>query len=348
MISTDVWMLQQEIVGMFSTLVEEKDIYIAGHSKRVAMYSAKIAEALGLSEDEQTFVYQSGLLHDVGKVLTPESILLKPHKFNHREYELIKRHSIDGERIVSSISAFMPYATIIRHHHERYDGNGYPDGLRGDEIPLLSAIISVADAFDAMTTNRIYKQRKNVLEAIEEIHKSSGTQFNPKIVLVIEKVFMGFSEFVNIAQAPESYSFQEERFAYHFKDPLTGVYSADYLNYFLQDNKETKRFQCCYFVQLHQMQAYNEHFGWKMGNEALREIALRMKVLFESSYIFRIFGDDFIVLNPLHVEIDEEETLRRVCIGLEPIEATLKHFGLKEETFKQWDSLEEQLVHYEN
>jgi GGDEF domain-containing protein len=96
------------------------------------------------------------------------------------------------------------------------------------------------------------------------------------------------------------------------------------------------------------MQAYNEHFGWKMGNEALREIALRMKVLFESSYIFRIFGDDFIVLNPLHVEIDEEETLRRVCIGLEPIEATLKHFGLKEETFKQWDSLEEQLVHYEN
>ncbi|MBV5279290.1 MAG: HD domain-containing protein, partial [Campylobacteraceae bacterium] len=154
--SSDVFMIQQEIIEMFSNLVEEKDVYTAGHSKRVAMYSAKLAEALGLSDEEQTTIYQAGLLHDVGKVLTPESILLKPRKFNHREYEIIKRHAIDGERIVSSFSAFAPFAKIILHHHERFDGNGYPEGLKGDEIPLLSRIMAVADVYDALTSQRVY------------------------------------------------------------------------------------------------------------------------------------------------------------------------------------------------
>ena len=346
--NSEVWMLQQEIIQMFTSMVEDKDVYTAGHSKRVAMYSAKIAEALGLKEEEQTTVYQAGLLHDVGKVLTPESILLKPRKYNHREYEIIKRHSIDSERMVSAISAFSPYAKIIRHHHERYDGNGYPDGLSGDDIPLLSRIIAVADAFDAMTTNRIYKSRKDIVHAIEEIKNCSKTQFDPRVVEVIETVFLGFKDLIHSAQAPEQDSFQEERFSYFFKDSLTGIYSAEYLNYFLQNNTESERFKCCYFVQLHHMQAYNEHYGWKIGDNALKEIAIRLKVLFASSYIFRIFGDDFIVLNALHVEIDEEHVLERLCVGLEPLEATLKHFDLNKENVDQWDALENQLVHYEN
>ena len=95
------------------------------------------------------------------------------------------------------------------------------------------------------------------------------------------------------------------------------------------------------------MQTYNEHFGWEMGDNAIREVATRLKILFNSSYVFRIFGDDFIVLNALHVEIDKETVLERLCVGLEPLEATLKHFDLNEENFEQWNNLENQLVHYE-
>ena len=155
-------MVEQEILEMLTTMVEDKDIYTAGHSKRVAMYSVRLAQAMGLSEEAQTTIYQAGLLHDIGKILTPESVLLKPKKYNRQEYNIIKNHSADGEKMVLFISSFKEYATIIRHHHERFDGEGYPDALVGADIPLLSRIMAVADSFDAMTTNRIYKARKTI------------------------------------------------------------------------------------------------------------------------------------------------------------------------------------------
>lgn len=347
MINENMLMFQQEIIEMFSTLVEEKDVYTAGHSKRVAMYSVKLAEALGLDEEEQTTIYQAGLLHDVGKILTPESILLKPRKFHRHEHEIIKRHSIDGERIVGSISAFEAYAKIIRHHHERYDGEGYPDGLKGEEIPLLSRIMSVADAFDAMTTSRIYKARKNVSQAISEILSQSARQFDPSVVLVVDEVFTKLKDLVHIAQTPESYSVYEERFAYYFKDPLTGVFSADYLNYFLQNNRETKTFQCCYFIQIHRMHSYNESFGWKIGDDTLKEIALRIKALFNAHYIFRVFGDDFIVLNKSHLQIDQNEIVQRLAVGFSPINITVQHFDLNGKEMMKWEQLEDDLVHYD-
>lgn len=347
MMNSDVFMMQQEIIEMFSSLVEEKDVYTSGHSKRVAMYSAKLAEALGLSEKEQTTVYQAGLLHDVGKVLTPESILLKPRRFNHHEYEIIKRHSIDGERIVSSISAFAPYAKIILHHHECFDGAGYPEGLKGDEIPLLSRIMAVADAFDAMTTNRIYKTRKSMGKAIEELALHSGTQFDPSVILVAEEAFLGLKNMVHIAQAPEANSLYEERFSYYFKDALTGVFSADYLNYFLQNNQETKMFHCCYFVQINHMQSFNECYGWKVGDATLKEIAHRIKILFGTNMVFRLFGDDFIILHQSHITINEARIRERLTVGYELLEITLKHFDLSEKEMHNWSELENDLVHYD-
>lgn len=336
--------IENEVTQMLSSLVEEKDSYTAGHSKRVAMYSVKLAEALALSEEEQKTIYRAGLLHDIGKVLTPESILLKPKRFNRHEYEIIKRHSTDSERMVGAISVFQPYAKIIRHHHERFDGKGYPDGLMGEAIPKLSRIIAVADAFDAMTTSRIYKARKDIAQAVKELKAKAGTQFDPWVVEKAEAVFTQMREMVHIAQLPETFSLEEERFAYYFKDPLTGVFSAEYLNYFLQNNQESERFKCCYMVQIHHMGKYNEQFGWKMGDEALREIALRLKVLFKSSYIFRIFGDDFIVLNPLHVEIDAAEILYKMVVGFSPLKVHFEHFDLSKEQFFKWDNLENHLL----
>ncbi len=344
--NSNTFLMEQEIIGMLCSLVEEKDVYTSGHSKRVAMYCSRIAEALGLSEADQTFIYQAGLLYDVGKVLTPEAILLKPRKFNRREYTIIKNHSVDGEKMVTAISAFKSYGGVIRHHHERFDGDGYPDGLKGETIPLFSRIMSIADAFDAMTTNRIYKSRKNIVGAMEEITKHSGTQFDPSLVEIALGVFSSLRELVHISQAPEQETIHEERFAFFFKDPLCGVYSSEYLNYFLNSNKETKRFRCCYFIQLHHMHRYNELFGWQLGDALLKEVALRIKVLFHSEFVFRVFGDDFIVLNPLHVTIDTQDVTYKLSAAFEPLEVTLQHFDFEESMMEKWEQLENYLIHY--
>lgn len=261
---------------------------------------------------------------------------------------MIKRHAEDGEKMVGAISSFSSYSKIIRHHHERYDGRGYPDELCGEAIPLLSRIMSVADAFDAMTTNRIYKTRKTIEQAVEELKKCAGTQFDPSIVDKAISIFRDSKELVTIAQAPEARTIHEERFAYFFKDVLCGVYSSEYLNYFLNENKDTKRFQCCYFIQLHGMHLYNERFGWSLGDAALKEIALRIKALFRSEFVFRVFGDDFVVLNPLHVEINQEEIVYRLRVGFESIEISFQHFDLEKKTMHKWDELENYLIHYEH
>ena len=336
--------IEQEIVEMFTTIIEEKDAYTAGHSKRVALYSSKIAEAMGCSEHEQSMVYQAGLLHDIGKLLTPESILLKPRKFSRAEYAIIKNHSSDGEKMLSYIAAFKPYMPIVRHHHEHCDGKGYPDGLKGDAIPLLSRIISVADAFDAMTTNRIYKPRKKIPSAIKELQKCSGTQFDPLIVTIAVKVLNSYHELTFIQQLPET-GVQEERFAYFYKDPLTSAYSGEYLNYFLQNNHETERFSQCHFIQLHNIHHYNKEFGWKLGDKLLKEVAFRLKILFHSPFVFRIFGDDFIVLNTLHVKIDVAQTKEKIRIGFNGIDVSIRHFGLKDLNLDVWERFESYLTH---
>lgn len=337
-------MVEQEILEMLTTMVEDKDIYTAGHSKRVAMYSARIANEMGLSEADQTTVYQAGLLHDIGKILTPESILLKPKKYNRQEFNIMKNHSADGEKMVLFISSFKEYATIIRHHHERFDGEGYPDGLSGEAIPLLSRIMCVADSFDAMTTNRIYKARKTIDDAIVELKKCAGKQFDPLVVEHALSVLGEFKTIIDSNQNPKN-GIDEERFAYFFKDPLTGAYSSEYLNHFLRRNKEITHYCCCYFVQLHHMKHYNERFGYKCGDDALKEVALRMRVLFNSSLVFRVFGDDFIVLNTSHYEVVAKEIVYKLSVGFEGLSASLEHFDFRSMVIDSWESLENHLVH---
>lgn len=332
--------IEHEVIEMFTTIIEEKDAYTAGHSKRVAMYSSKIAKSMGCSEHEQNMVYQSGLLHDIGKLLTPESILLKPRKFNRTEYAIIKNHSTDGEKMLSFISAFKLYMPIVRHHHEYFDGTGYPDGLKADAIPFLSRIIAIADAFDAMTTNRIYKPRKSITNAIKELQRCRGTQFDPLIVgIATQEVFSAYEEIDVTHQLPETYV-QEERFAYFYKDTVTSAYSSEYLNYFLHNNHDSGRFRCCYLIQLHHVHQYNQNFGWKLGDKLLREVALRLKILFHTPFIFRIFGDDFVILNAVHVEIDETDVKEKISIGFNGIDVSVKHFTLKDFSLDAWENFE--------
>jgi putative nucleotidyltransferase with HDIG domain len=173
-------MYEEGIYGLVD-LVEQRDTYTAGHSKRVAEYSIMIAKEMGYKKEILDLLYKAGMLHDIGKIVTPDSVLLKPEKLTKNEFELIQEHVTTGYEFLKNMDAYKNIAEIIRYHHEKYDGTGYVEGIKGYEIPILSAIQAVADAFDAMTTNRIYKGRKDVATALKKIKELSGKQFNPKV-----------------------------------------------------------------------------------------------------------------------------------------------------------------------
>jgi diguanylate cyclase (GGDEF)-like protein len=179
---------EADFTGGFSTLdalvtaVDKRDHYTRRHSEDVTEYSLMIAEQLGLSQDTMRTLRLAGLLHDLGKITVPDSILRKPSKLTDEEYEIMKQHPVFGWLIVGAIPSLSETLPAIRHHHERYDGQGYPDALAGEAIPLLGRLMAVADAFSAMTTDRPYRKGMLLSEAIEQLRQGSGTQFDPVMV----------------------------------------------------------------------------------------------------------------------------------------------------------------------
>lgn len=173
---------QQDIVQSFITALEFHDKYTKGHSEAVASYSTEIGEALGLNKKELDDLYWAATMHDIGKIIVPIEILNKEEKLTDTEYKIIKDHSKIGYEIVSKNDSLKKVSKYILYHHERWDGRGYPEGLKGDEIPLLSQIISVADSWHAMTSKRSYKDQLTCEEAIEELIKNKGTQFAPEVI----------------------------------------------------------------------------------------------------------------------------------------------------------------------
>ena len=168
--------------------IDAKDEYSHGHSVRVAEYSAKIARQLGKSDEECYRIYYTALLHDVGKIGIPEEIINKQGRLTDEEYDRIKKHSLIGNQILSGISEY-PYLSIGAHfHHERYDGKGYPEGLKGEEIPEIARIIAVADAYDAMSSNRSYREAFPPQIVREEIIKGMGTQFDPMFAQIMQQI----------------------------------------------------------------------------------------------------------------------------------------------------------------
>lgn len=160
--------------------VEAKDTYTRGHSDRVSEFAVLIGEKMGLSEAELKTLKIGGLFHDIGKIGIPDSILLKESKLSDDEYSEIKHHPSIGAHILSNATIFQDIIPIVKYHHERFDGRGYPENLKGEEIPLLARITSVADAFDAMSSRRTYRNNLELEVIKEEIRKNKGTQFDPK------------------------------------------------------------------------------------------------------------------------------------------------------------------------
>ena len=166
----------------FVTALEVRDLYTRKHSTRVAKYADMIAAEMGCTEEEMDIINFAGSLHDIGKIGIRDDILLKPGRLTDEEYEKIKEHPDIGADIISKLGLWDREMEIIRHHHERYDGNGYPDGLKGENIPKLSRILCVADSFDAMASDRAYRKKMEKSEVIKIIRENSGTQFDPKVV----------------------------------------------------------------------------------------------------------------------------------------------------------------------
>lgn len=174
-------------VNAMAALVDARDTYTKGHSERVATYSVMIAENMGWNRLETKNLYEVALLHDVGKVGVPDCILLKSTDLTSEEMVIMKRHTIIGADILKDFTAFTELELGARYHHERFDGKGYPEGLKGTEIPLLARIICVADSFDAMSSNRCYRKRLSRDKIRQELLRGSGKQFDPEVVFAFLK-----------------------------------------------------------------------------------------------------------------------------------------------------------------
>ncbi len=182
--------LSIQVVTAIANAVDAKDTYTNGHSGRVAEYAEKIAERFGYSEEQQEEIYMMGLLHDVGKIGIPDAVINKPAKLTDEEFEIIKNHPVMGARILQNIREMPKLVVGARWHHERYDGKGYPDGLSGTDIPVEARIIAVADAYDAMTSRRSYRDILSQEVVRSEIEKGKGTQFDP----VFAEIMLGMME----------------------------------------------------------------------------------------------------------------------------------------------------------
>ncbi|AKI98260.1 metal-dependent phosphohydrolase [Kosmotoga pacifica] len=169
-------------------MLEIHSPYTKGHSERVAKLSSILAKQLGLQRDEVTEIYWAALLHDMGKILVPADILNKTGKLTREEFEIVKMHPIWGADVLGNIRELKNIALYVRHHHERFDGKGYPDGLAEKDIPLASRIIAVVDSYDSMIYDRPYRKALKKEDALEEIKRCSGTQFDPEVAKAFLKL----------------------------------------------------------------------------------------------------------------------------------------------------------------
>ena len=192
-----------DTIGILRQTVEAKDPYTRGHSDRVSEYSVLIGKKLGLDEKTLHILKIGGLFHDIGKIGIPDSILLKESKLSDEEYSQIKNHPMIGVHMLGDAAIFTDILPIVKHHHERYDGRGYPSQLVGEDIPYVARIAAVADTFDAMTSKRSYRDSLPIDVVRSEIERCSGTQFDPNIA----KVFLDImdNDFDSIREIQEKY-----------------------------------------------------------------------------------------------------------------------------------------------
>ncbi len=299
-----------QAVQTLARTIDAKDAYTNGHSYRVAEYSVLLAQELGWTEEEVEHLRHAALLHDIGKISIPDSVLNKPMKLTDEEYNVIKSHAAKGGEILKCITAIPGADLVARHHHERYDGAGYPDGLRGDLIPKSARIVAIADAYDAMNSRRIY--RKNLSPEIirGELVKGIGTQFEPEAAeafirmldegrLVIGESAEKLSE-EGAGEDVPSQLLQQVVETLHNKvpveerDALTGLLSRSagevQIAEAIQDNMG-----CLAFVDVDNLKRINDTMGHKAGDRLLMQVGAILSECAKNSVVCRLGGDEFLL-----------------------------------------------------
>jgi two-component system, LuxR family, sensor histidine kinase TtrS len=310
----------QDFIGALVNMIEQRDTYTAGHTERVAKYAEIIAKEMGLSGGEIKKLVEAAKLHDIGKVVTPDSVLLKPSALSKLEYELIKDHVSAGCEVLSTVHFYKELANIVADHHERYDGSGYPNGKKSSEIPILGHILAVADSFDAMTTNRIYKPRKEVDESLKELKELSGTWYHPAVVDAAVKSLANIEVDTSINQLGTTL-IDEERLSYFFKDRLTKLYNEDYFTLTINGRSRHKKPHKLLIISLLNFTKYNKEHTWEGGNELLAEFASFLSKNLPEHLIFRIWGDRFAIAD---FDEDIRELLSRSVLASKNISYKVK------------------------
>lgn len=296
-------------VRALANSIEARDPYTRGHSEQVAQYAAKIAEAFGFEEEAITKLKFAGLLHDAGKVGIPDLILLKPGKLSDFEYSIMKNHPNMSALIVSEITPLQGIIPWIKHHHENFDGTGYPDMLKGDQIPIESQILAIADNYHALSSLRPYRKKLPKNDVISYIESEFGRKFNPALK---EKSLEILYQLEEREEAKSAISPYIERFreAMVYIDFLTGLYWYPYLKTFLSEKIAKKQPFYLVYLDIDDLTSINKRFGRIKGDEVIVKVAHTIQtVFFSPAVVVRAGADDFIIhhnipSSELHDKID--------------------------------------------
>ena len=336
-----------ETIATIASMIEAKDSYTKGHSVRVSEYSAKLVKKLGWEDEKVQNLKYIALLHDIGKVGIPDSVLNKPGKLTEIEYEIIKSHTTIGGDILRDIETITGVALGAKYHHERYDGKGYPTGFAGSEIPEVARIICICDAYDAMNSRRVYRDKLSCQEICEQFEAGRGTQFDDYYVDVflelirngelsieedtdkknMEKTISGESTLLlnQIVKNIEEETQKNEKY-----DFLTGLLNRkNGEKEIVESLKRTKG--CLAFVDLDNLKKTNDIMGHLAGDHAIKSVGEVLSSFDKNAIISRIGGDEFLYYL---TEVEEEEAKER-------IEAIVEAFQQKKQadTYLSFSSL---------
>lgn len=303
------------LIKTLSDTIEAKDEYTIGHSKRVSEYAALIAEKMGLPEDEISRIKYAATLHDIGKIGVPDTVLNKPSRLSDEEYEIIKTHSTIGADILKNIDVISYTADIARHHHERYDGKGYPDGLSADENSIGARIVAVADSFDAMNSKRIYRNPLSREMILNEINRNKGLQFDPGVADafielldsgVIDELDTGDKFGNNDDDINNGINEDAEKLlsavvntmrasnAGNSTDFLTGLMLRGIGEEKIVEMMRTKP-GALVFCDMDNLKTINDRFGHKAGDKALKLLGEVIGKYGENGVACRVGGDEFLL-----------------------------------------------------
>jgi putative nucleotidyltransferase with HDIG domain len=199
--SQEINKLNEDLLKALAEVIDLRDPFTLGHSQYVTRYSVLIAKKLGLPQERIDLIRNAGLLHDIGKIGIPDEILLKPYPLTKEEFMIIQRHTTLGADILQKAHSLKHLSPIVRHHHERYDGSGYPDRLKGQDIPIEARIIAIADAVEAMASDRPYRRALSFDKIKEELKRNSSTQFDPVITEIILQILQERNEYILVNSA---------------------------------------------------------------------------------------------------------------------------------------------------